>query len=75
MLDRTKTKTPTRPPLRRVPLRDWFPPRRGFVTLTMSVGQWDAALAAAYAIGCVLLELDHQERPLAAYYHGGPERN
>jgi hypothetical protein len=71
----TKPKTPTRPPLRQVPLADWWPPRSGRLSVTMSPGQWDPVLAAAYAIGAVLLELDHHERPVAAYHHGEAERN
>ena len=38
--------------------------------ITMSIGQWDAALRAAYAQGWILLELDDDERPVAAYRKG-----
>jgi Mlc titration factor MtfA (ptsG expression regulator) len=34
---------------------------------TMSVGQWDAFLQAAYERGAVLIELDDAERPIRAY--------
>ena len=33
----------------------------------MSTGQWDALLAEAYRRGHTLLELDDNERPVAAY--------
>jgi hypothetical protein len=33
----------------------------------MSVGQWDTLLAIAYDTGVVLLELDGEEQPVAAY--------
>ena len=35
--------------------------------ITMSSGQWDALLAAAYEQGWILLELDDDERPVRAY--------
>lgn len=35
--------------------------------ITMAVGQWDSILAAAYAQGWILLELDEHEIPLRAY--------
>ena len=41
--------------------------RGGHLVVTMSEGQWDALLSAAYDLGCILLELDKQERPLRAY--------
>lgn len=37
------------------------------VYVTMSEGQWDPLLAAAYQQGCVLLELDADERLVRAY--------
>jgi hypothetical protein len=37
----------------------------------MSRGQWDSALAAAYDVGFVLLELDDDEFPVAAYCKTG----
>lgn len=57
----------TRPWLDRVPLDQAIPIRPGRITITMSVGQWDGLLAAAYEHGCTLLELDENERPVAAY--------
>jgi len=55
-----------RPPLRRIPLAEgWVRP--GVVTITMSVGQWDALLQASYDAGFLLLELDDKERPIALY--------
>jgi hypothetical protein len=35
--------------------------------ITMSTGQWDGILAAAYDNGWVLLELDDNEQPFKAY--------
>ena len=37
------------------------------MTFTMSQNQWDSLLAAAYERGATLLELDDDERPVAAY--------
>jgi hypothetical protein len=55
-----------RPTLHEIPLSEVkFLPRT--VTLTMSIGQWDALLAEAYQRGHTLLELDANERPVAAY--------
>jgi len=57
-----------RPALRPIPLSNVLPlPVRPVVVITMSRGQWDALLAAGYEGGCVLLELDACERPVAAY--------
>ena len=39
----------------------------GQLIVTMSPGQWDALLQAAYNDGAVLLELDEQENPRRAY--------
>lgn len=50
--------------LRRIPLSEAL--GKGTV-ITMSVGQWDALLAAAYEQGWTLLELDQNERPVRAY--------
>ena len=56
----------TRPTLHPIPLADvTFAP--GSVTITMSVGQWDNLLAEAYRRGHTLLELDADEKPVAAY--------
>jgi hypothetical protein len=55
-----------RPQLHPIPLSSvTFEP--GTVTLTMSTGQWNALLAEAYRRGHTLLELDENERPVAAY--------
>jgi hypothetical protein len=60
----------TRPALRPIPLADgWL--KAGEVTVTMSTGQWDAVLQASYDAGFVLLELDEDERPVAAYQRAG----
>ena len=37
------------------------------VVITMSRGQWDKLLEAAYEKGHVLLELDRNEKPVKAY--------
>jgi hypothetical protein len=39
----------------------------GTLIITMSEGQWDALLAASYAQGWILLELDENETPVRAY--------
>ena len=57
-----------RPPLRPVPLASILPiGSRPQVVITMSVGQWDHLLAGVYESGGVLLELDDDEFPIAAY--------
>lgn len=56
-----------RPMLRSVPLDSVLPLKPGTLTITMSVGQWDTLLAIAYDTGVVLLELDGEEQPVAAY--------
>jgi hypothetical protein len=58
-----------RPDLRPVPVGDACRP--GTVTVTMSEGQWDPLLAVAYDMGFTLLELDADERPVAAYRKAG----
>jgi hypothetical protein len=55
-----------RPPLREIPLTE-VSIDAGQVLITMSEGQWDGLLAAAYAQGYTLLELDANERPVRAY--------
>jgi len=58
--------TETRPDLRRIPLVSLrLDP--GAVTATMSVGQWDATLAALYEQGATLIEVDDMAQPVAAY--------
>jgi hypothetical protein len=39
----------------------------GQCIITMSTGQWDGTLSAAYDAGWILLELDKKERPVRAY--------
>jgi hypothetical protein len=41
----------------------------------MSEGQWDTILAAAYAAGWTLLELDDDEQPVRAYRRVAPAVN
>lgn len=67
--DRRKSR---RPQLREVPLAAVLPLRRGIATITMSRGQWDSLLQAAYDLNWILLELDDAERPVAAYRKSGP---
>jgi hypothetical protein len=50
--------------LRPIPLSEAMSHGR---VITMSVGQWDALLAAAYERGWTLLELDSNQRPIRAY--------
>ena len=57
----------TRPNLNPIPIAAAIPPRVGTAVITMSVGQWDALLEAAYLGGWLLLELDDAEQPVAAY--------
>jgi hypothetical protein len=61
--------------LRKVPLADVLPFRPGYCHATMSIGQWDTILAGAYLAGWVLLELDDDEKPVAAYRRSEPESN
>ena len=55
--------------LRPFPLDDVLPlgSRPGQLVMTMTQGQWDAMLSAAYTDGWVLLELDENEKPVRAY--------
>jgi hypothetical protein len=57
----------TRPALRRIPLQSVWPPRRGRVYITMSPEQWDPLLQVSYDEGWILLEVDDNEQPVAAY--------
>jgi hypothetical protein len=54
-------------------------PGTGRCFITMSMGQRDNLLQEAYERGWTLLELDHKERPVAAYKqqsrHGGAQKN
>jgi hypothetical protein len=43
------------------------------VIVTMSEGQWDALLSAAYAHGFILLELDDDEQPVRAFQRKSAE--
>ena len=63
------TATADRPRLAEIPLETVWPPRADAPRCyaTMSVGQWDSTVAAAYDIGYVLLELDDSETILRAY--------
>ena len=60
-------KTQRRPKLAEVPLASVGPPRPGLVYVTLSPGQWDSDLHAAYEMGFALIEVDEQERPRRAY--------
>jgi hypothetical protein len=55
-----------RPPLSGIPLSE-VKLTPGSLTITMAVGQWNALLEAGYKQGATLLELDADERPVAAY--------
>lgn len=41
--------------------------QKASVNITMSTGQWDGFLEAAYEAGFNLIELDENERPIRAY--------
>ena len=51
--------------LRPIPLESAFD-KPGCV-ITMSPGQWDGLLSAAYERGWVLIEIDEHEQPVRAY--------
>jgi hypothetical protein len=53
------------PHYRRLIREGTLPP--GVVSATMSKGQWDHALAAVYASGGILIEVDDNERAIALY--------
>jgi hypothetical protein len=57
--------------LRPIKLEDALRVRPGTLTVTMSAGQWDALLAAAYEAGATLLEVDDHEQPIRAYRRAG----
>ena len=63
------TSTTTHPRLAQVPLASVWPPRpdEGHCFATMSIGQWDTMLQAAYDVGFTLLELDDEENIVRAY--------
>ena len=54
-----------RPELNEVPLSTITD--KPSVIITMSTGQWDGFLQAAYDYGHTLLELDENEHPVGAY--------
>jgi hypothetical protein len=56
-----------RPRLERTDLDEVLKFKPGTMVVTMSLGQWDVTLHAAYDAGCTLLELDDDEQPIAAY--------
>ena len=62
----------TRPHLNRIPVSEAFPMRPATVTVTMGIGQWDNILLVSYEMGFTLLELDDNERPVAAYRNPNP---
>src|SRR5262249_17762101 len=64
----------TRPRLQAVPLSTVWPPQGGKCYLTMSPGQWDNVLAVGYDMGFILIEVDDDERPVAAYQHPAARR-
>jgi hypothetical protein len=56
-----------RPNLKEIELENVGLFKPGLITITMSQGQWDGLLSAAYDSGHTLLELDDNEIPVAAY--------
>lgn len=56
----------SRPELRKIPMPEMIG-RPGTVTVTIGVGEWDSLLADCYNAGFLLLELDDNEHPVAAY--------
>lgn len=63
----------TRPrDLNAIPLAEVLPVgvKPGVLYVTMGPRQWDSFLAAAYADGCVLLEVDAREQPVRAFRRG-----
>jgi hypothetical protein len=63
-----------RPKLKKRDLKEFmadFMGGRAGVTVTMSPGQWDKLLQAAYNAGHTLLELDDNENPVRAYRKRG----
>lgn len=53
-----------RPDLNKAPLPDFNSPG---CSITMNVGQWDLLLDEAYKMGWTLIEMDDNEKPVAAY--------
>jgi len=61
-----------RPELNEVPLSStMLGAGKPSVNVTMSVGQWDSLLQAAYDAGYNLIELDDNEIPMRAYRRKG----
>jgi len=54
-----------RPKLNEVPLNTTMRPAT--INITMSPGQWDGLLQAAYDAGHNLIEVDENETPVKAY--------
>jgi hypothetical protein len=54
-----------RPELNEVPLKTTMSPST--INITMSPGQWDGLLQAAYDAGHNLIEVDENEIPVKAY--------
>lgn len=54
-----------RPKLNQIPVEDFM--ESPGVIVTMSFGQWDQILQAAYNAGHILLEVDDNEMPVKAY--------
>jgi len=61
--------------LRPLPLNEVLPlgSKPSLLIITMSEGQWDETLSAAYEQGWVLLELDENEQPVRAFKRAIPE--
>lgn len=60
-----KDKKMNRPILNEVPLNTTMRPAT--INITMSPGQWDGLLKAAYDHGAFLIEVDENEIPVKAY--------
>lgn len=60
-----------RPKLNQIPLKiamQWITDAKPGFVITMSIGQWDKFLEEGYNHqGATLIELDKQEKPIAAY--------
>ena len=63
------TDATTRPRLAEISPASVWPPRPGGRCFaTMSIGQWDGMLQAAYDLGITLLELADEENIIRAYH-------
>lgn len=65
--------TRNQPRLAEVSLATVWPPRPGLSYMTLSPGQWDSTLDAAYQLGYILVEIDGNEQPSRAFRT--PQRN